>query len=100
MAFIVGTSLISTFSITVVFGQRLLPHNIGLASGLMLGFAIGMGSIGVTLLGVIADHIGLPITMNLISLLPVLGIILAFSLPDVRARESVTKLGKALQQQA
>ena len=95
LAFIVGASLISTFSITVVFGQRLLPHNIGLASGLMLGFGIGMGSIGVTLLGVIADHMGLPLTMNLISLLPILGIILAFTLPDVRARGSVSKQEKA-----
>lgn len=100
LAFIVGASLISTFSTTVVFGQRLLPHNIGLASGLLLGFAIGMGSIGVTLLGAIADHMGLPFTMNIISLLPVLGIVLAFTLPDVRARGSVTKPGKALQQHA
>jgi len=85
LAFVVGASLISTFSVTVVFGQRLLPHNIGLVSGLVLGFAVGMGSIGVTLLGVIADRFGLPLTMNLISLLPVLGVILAFTLPDVRA---------------
>lgn len=92
-AFIVGASLISTFSITVVFGQRLLPNNIGLASGLTLGFGVGMGSIGVTLFGIIADHMGLPLTMTLISLLPVLGIILAFTLPDVRARGSVPKLG-------
>lgn len=100
LAFIVGASLISTFSITVVFGQRLLPHNIGLASGLTLGFGVGMGSIGVTLFGIIADHMGLPITMTLISLLPVLGIILAFTLPDVRASGSAPILGKSLQQQA
>ncbi|AFM41376.1 sugar phosphate permease [Desulfosporosinus acidiphilus SJ4] len=85
LAFIVGAALISTFSTTVVFGQRLLPRNIGLASGLMLGFAVGMGSIGVTLLGAIADRFGLPFTMNIISLLPVLGLGLAFILPDVRA---------------
>lgn len=90
LAFIVGASLISTFSTTVVFGQRLLPHNIGLASGLLLGFGIGMGSIGVTLLGAIADSAGLPFTMNIISLLPVLGVALAFTLPDVRARQSTT----------
>ena len=91
LAFIVGASVISTFSVTVVFGQRLLPNNIGLASGLMLGFGVGMGSIGIILLGVIADHMGLPLTMNLISLLPVLGIILAFTLPDIRAGGSVAK---------
>lgn len=86
LAFIVGMALISTFSTTVVFGQRLLPNNIGLASGLLLGFGIGMGSIGVTVLGAIADHLGLPFAMNIISLLPILGIILAFTLPDVRNR--------------
>lgn len=100
LAFIVGASLISTFSITVVFGQRLLPHKIGLASGLTLGFGVGMGSIGVTLFGIIADHMGLPITMTLISLLPVLGILLAFTLPDVRSSGSAPILGKSLQQQA
>jgi len=100
LAFIVGASLISTFSTTVVFGQSLLPHNIGLASGLLLGFGVGMGSIGVTLLGAIADYAGLPFTMNLISLLPILGIVLAFTLPDVRAQESAVKPGKALQEQA
>ncbi|MFZ7102509.1 MAG: MFS transporter [Peptococcaceae bacterium] len=87
LAFIVGASLISTFSTTVVFGQRLLPNNIGLASGLLLGFGVGMGSIGVTLLGAVADQMGLPFTMNLISILPVLGIILTFTLPDIRNRE-------------
>lgn len=86
LAFIFGASLISTFSTTVVFGQRLLPNNIGLASGLMLGFGVGTGSIGVTFLGGIADHYGLPFTMNLISLLPLLGIILAFTLPNIKAQ--------------
>ncbi|MGI6711210.1 MAG: MFS transporter [Bacillota bacterium] len=100
LAFIIGTSLISTFSTTVVFGQRLLPHNIGLASGLLLGFGVGMGSVGVTLLGAIADHVGLPFTMTIISLLPILGIVLAFTLPDVRNRELTTKPVANLHQQA
>lgn len=92
LAFIVGAALISTFSTTVVFGQRLLPNNIGLASGMLLGFGVGMGSIGVTLLGAIADHVGLPFIMNIISVLPVLGIILAVALPDVRAKEPALTL--------
>jgi FSR family fosmidomycin resistance protein-like MFS transporter len=80
-AFILGTFLISTFSITVVFGQKLLPNNIGLASGLVLGFGVGMGSVGVSLLGVIADILGLPIVMNILCILPLAGIALAFTLP-------------------
>lgn len=101
MALIAGASLISTFSTTVVFGQRLLPHNIGLASGLLLGFGVGMGSVGVTLLGAIADYAGLPFTMNIISLLPALGIVLAFILPDVRAGQFTPSLleEKSLKQQ-
>lgn len=84
LAFVVGAALISTFSTTVVFGQRLLPQNIGLASGLLLGFGVGMGSIGVTLMGAVADRTGLTVVMNMISLLPILGIILTFTLPDIR----------------
>ncbi len=91
LAFVAGLAIISTFSTTVVFGQRLLPHNIGLASGLMLGFGVGMGSIGVTLLGAIADSAGLLFAMNIISLLPILGIILAFALPDIRGGGSIER---------
>ena len=67
----------------------------------MLGFGVGMGSIGVTVLGAIADYAGLPLTMNIISLLPILGIVLAFILPDIRAGQLGAKEagpGKALQQ--
>lgn len=99
LAFILGVALISTFSTTVVFGQRLMPNNIGLASGLLLGFAVGMGSIGVTLLGVIADNFGLPVAMNIISVLPLLGIVLAFTLPDDKPQSVITP-GKPMEQEA
>lgn len=98
--FILGAALISTFSTTVVFGQRLLPNNIGLASGLLLGFGVGMGSIGVTFLGIIADHMGLPFTMSIISVLPLLGILLALTLPDIRARETVSHPVNPVEQEA
>lgn len=92
LAFVVGAALISTFSTTVVFGQMLLPDNIGLASGLLLGFAVGMGSIGVTLLGAIADYQGLPFVINIISLMPILAILLALALPDIRAKDIAEKV--------
>lgn len=100
LAFIVGAALISTFSTTVVFGQRLLPNSIGLASGLLLGFGVGMGSIGVTILGAIADYAGLPVIMNIISVLPLLGIALAFLLPDDRIKEATTIPRESLQQES
>jgi FSR family fosmidomycin resistance protein-like MFS transporter len=58
-----GGVLISTFTISVVLGQYYLPGNTGLASGLIVGFALGTGGLAVTLLGWIADHFGLPVVM-------------------------------------
>jgi len=69
--------LISTFTVTVVMAQRLLPGNLGMASGLMVGFAIGTGGMGVTILGVIADHFGVPFAIKSIFILPILGLILS-----------------------
>jgi FSR family fosmidomycin resistance protein-like MFS transporter len=71
-----GAVLISTFSTTIVLGQSLLPNSVGIASGLMLGFAIGTGGIGAVLLGAVADRIGIDITMLMIAFLPLVGLLL------------------------
>lgn len=68
-----GMVLIATFSVTVVMAQTILPRHLGVASGLMVGFAIGTGGIGVTLLGVIADMGGVPLAMKTIFILPIIG---------------------------
>jgi MFS transporter, FSR family, fosmidomycin resistance protein len=68
-----GMVLIATFSVTVVMAQTVLPRHLGMASGLMVGFAIGTGGIGVTLLGVIADRGGVPLAMKTIFILPMIG---------------------------
>jgi MFS transporter, FSR family, fosmidomycin resistance protein len=75
--FIIGVVLISTFTVTIVMAQQLLPQNLGIASGLMVGFAIGTGGLGVTILGIIADHFGLPAALEAIWALPVAGVILS-----------------------
>ncbi len=77
---ILGMIVISTFTVTVVMAQHLLPRNLGIASGLMVGFAIGAGGICVTLLGVIADHLGVPFALRSIAVLPVIGLILSLAL--------------------
>jgi len=56
--------------------QRLLPDNIGMASGLTVGFSIGTGGLGVTLLGMIADSYGVPAALEFIIILPVVGLLL------------------------
>ncbi|MDD4566001.1 MAG: MFS transporter [Eubacteriales bacterium] len=87
-AFILGTSLISTFPVTVVFAQKLMPDNIGLASGLILGFALGMGSVGVSLLGIVADIAGLHLAMNIICFIPIIGIALSLTLPELKVKKA------------
>ncbi len=72
-----GMILISTFSVTIVMAQRLLPHRLGVASGLMVGFAIGTGGIGVTLLGIVADNFGVPVALESIMILPFIGFLLS-----------------------
>ncbi|WP_027363968.1 MFS transporter [Desulfotruncus alcoholivorax] len=79
-----GAGLAANFGPGVVFGQYLMPHNLGLASGLTLGFSVGMGSIGVAVLGVVADRWGLVAAMGIICLLPVVAIATSLLLPDVK----------------
>lgn len=75
-----GMILVSTFSVTIVMAQRLLPSKLGIASGLMVGFAIGTGGIGVTILGFVADRFGVPAALYSISVLPCAGFLLSLLL--------------------
>jgi FSR family fosmidomycin resistance protein-like MFS transporter len=68
-----GMILISSFALTTVMGQAVLPQHLGIASGMMVGFTISAGGIGVTLLGVIADHWGVPMALKTIFILPLIG---------------------------
>ncbi|WP_246943394.1 MFS transporter [Bacillus pinisoli] len=77
---IIGLILLSSFSVTVVYAQELLPGKIGTMSGLIVGLAFGMGAIGSVALGAFIDIFGLTSTMVTISFLPLLGL-LGFLLP-------------------
>jgi MFS transporter, FSR family, fosmidomycin resistance protein len=72
-----GMVLVSSFGITVVMAQAIIPQRLGMASGLMVGFAIGAGGVGVTLLGTIADHWGVPMALKTIFVLPLIGFVLS-----------------------
>jgi FSR family fosmidomycin resistance protein-like MFS transporter len=77
---LVGMFLISSFSVTVVMAQKLLPHRLGVASGLTVGFAVGTGGVGVTLLGAIADNFGVPMALESILVIPLAGFVLSLIL--------------------
>jgi FSR family fosmidomycin resistance protein-like MFS transporter len=71
-----GAALLASFSVTIVLAQELLPNNLGLASGLVLGLGFGTGGLGTALSGFLADHIGLYQTFWILALAPLLSIVL------------------------
>ncbi len=79
-----GAVLVSSFTISVVLGQAYLPQNAGVASGLVVGLAIGAGGLGVAVLGWVADHHGLPVVLWTSAVLPVVGFAVALLLPQPR----------------
>jgi FSR family fosmidomycin resistance protein-like MFS transporter len=79
----IGFFTIASFSVTVVMGQAYLPNHLGLASGVTLGLAIGLGGVSATVLGVAADAWGLTTALWIIAIAPVPAILLALSLPAV-----------------
>jgi FSR family fosmidomycin resistance protein-like MFS transporter len=79
-----GFVLVSTFTVSVVLGQAYLPRNLGMASGVIVGFAIGTGGLGVTALGIVADRWGLATALWLTGALPLLGFGAALFLPEPR----------------
>jgi FSR family fosmidomycin resistance protein-like MFS transporter len=66
---IFGFFLWSNFAVTVAMSHELLPRSVGMASGLMLGVAIGAGGIGVAVSGYLADRYSLMVALALIPVL-------------------------------
>ena len=88
---LIGFVTIASFSITIVLGQAYLPTRTGLASGITLGLAIGLGGLAATALGVVADHQGLPAVLWVIALLPVPSLLLALTLPTEPRRRLIVQ---------
>ena len=82
-----GFILMSSFSVTVVYAQELVPGKIGTMAGLTVGLAFGMGAIGSVGLGYLADLIGLPLMIISVGFLPLLGILTMFLPTDEKLAE-------------
>ncbi|MGQ9532347.1 MAG: MFS transporter [Desulfotomaculales bacterium] len=66
-----GAFLLASFSVTIVAAQEALGREKeATAAGLMLGFGIGIGGMGVGLLGFPAERLGVPWVVNLLTWLP------------------------------
>lgn len=86
---LVGVCVVGTFGVTGVMSQEYLPSRIGLASGLVIGFSIGLGGIAALALGAVADAVDLETAMYACAAIPTLAIVLGLLLPSSRARRSL-----------
>ncbi len=71
-----GFFLFASTPVGIVAAQRLLPGKVGLVSGLVMGFAWGMGGLALTPIGWLADLYGLTPVMTIVSFFPLVGAML------------------------
>lgn len=82
----VGIAVIGTFGITMVMAQQYLPTRIGTASGLSIGFSIGLGGVAAVGLGGIADSVDLRTALLVSASGAVVATALTMLLPRERTR--------------
>ena len=76
-----GAFSIASYSVAVVMGQEYLPGREGIAGGVTMGLAIGLGGAGVPVLGLVADRWGVASVFGPLAVLPVLAAALVLTLP-------------------
>jgi FSR family fosmidomycin resistance protein-like MFS transporter len=81
---LIGAGTVGTYSVAVVMGQEYLPGREGIAGGVTMGLAIGIGGAGVPLLGALADRQGVAAVFPVLAALPLLAAALSATLPGPR----------------
>ena len=87
-----GLLLQSTLPISVTFAQTFVRGGAATVSSLMMGFAWGMGSLTVPLVGMGADRFGIQPTLAVVAFIPLLGAALAWRLPEKGAHHVEPKV--------
>jgi FSR family fosmidomycin resistance protein-like MFS transporter len=82
LSVIIGMILASAFPAILVYGQELMPGNVGMIAGLFFGLAFGMAGIGAAALGALADATSIAFVYQVCAYLPLIGLLTAF-LPDI-----------------
>ncbi len=85
--FAAGFVVVSTFTTTLVMTQQYMPRSLGLASGINLGLAFGLGGVGALVLGMIADRWGVVTVLQVTACLGLPALLLSWALPPVSRRE-------------
>jgi len=78
---LLGMCVVGTFGVTMVLSQLYLPRHIGMASGLSVGLAMGIGGVAVVVLGAVADVVDLRVALTAAAVAPVLGVVVSLRLP-------------------
>jgi FSR family fosmidomycin resistance protein-like MFS transporter len=77
----VGMCVVGTFGVTMVLSQLYLPRHIGMASGLSVGLAMGIGGVAAVVLGAVADAVDLKTALTLAAVAPAVGVVVSLRLP-------------------
>jgi FSR family fosmidomycin resistance protein-like MFS transporter len=78
---LVGVCTVGSFGVTMVLSQLYLPRHVGMASGLSVGLAMGIGGVAAVVLGAIADAVDLKTALTICALAPALGVVACLRLP-------------------
>jgi MFS transporter, FSR family, fosmidomycin resistance protein len=91
-----GAAVIGTFGVSLVMSQEYMPGRVGMASGLSIGLAIGLGGVAALTLGAIADAIDLETAVLATAAGPALALLVSLFLPPAPARRAVEPAPVAL----
>jgi FSR family fosmidomycin resistance protein-like MFS transporter len=83
-----GMCVVGTYGVTMVLSQSYLPRHIGMASGISVGLAMGIGGVAAVVLGAVADAVDLKSALTISALVPLLGLFACARLPRPRALAS------------
>ena len=78
---LVGVCIVGSFGVTMVLSQLYLPRHVGMASGLSIGLAMGIGGVAAVVLGAVADAIDLKTALTISAVVPAFGLIVCLRLP-------------------
>ena len=84
-----GAAVIGTFGVSLVMSQEYLPGRVGMASGLSIGLAIGLGGVSALTLGAVADAVDLETAVLATAAGPALALFVTLLLPPAPARRVV-----------
>jgi len=91
-----GAAVIGTFGVSLVMSQEYMPGRVGMASGLSIGLAIGLGGIAALTLGAVADAVDLRTAVLATAAGPALAILVCLFLPPAPVRRPVEPVAAML----